>query len=168
MDTLEVPYGEKDDVIPLSLRPSKEKKVGCLKALSEAIQSVHDVPFVFFCKHDDLYMLNKAMLYIRQNEQTSKIIVVHCRGKEEEDHDSNRIRADTSNLTEHVKLLDLLYPRIKISLLIVRTEFSPVLVEWLSQAINVPVNAMFISCPDENFAMAVSQLRGMRIIFSYD
>lgn len=167
MNALEVPYGEKDDVIPLSVRPSKEK-VGCLKALSEAVQAVQDVPFVFFCKHDDLYMLNKAMLYIRQNEQTSKIIVVHCTGKQDDDEDSSRIRADTSNLTEHVKLMDLLYPRIKISLLIVKTDFSPVLVEWLSQAINVPINAMFISCPDENFAMAVSQLRGMRIIFSYD
>jgi len=77
-------------------------------------------------------------------------------------------RSDRASLTEHVQLMDLLYPRVKISLLIVNADFSPVTVEWLSQALHVPINAMFISCPDENFAMAVSQLRGMRIIFSYD
>jgi len=167
MNTLEVPYGDEKDVIPLSVRPSTEK-VTCLKALSQAVQAVQDVPFVFFCKHDDVYMLNKAMLYIRDNEQTSKIIVVHCAGSKENENDSRRIRENTSNLTEHVKLVDLLYPRIKISLLIVRSEFSPTLVEWLSQAINVPINAMFISCPDESFTMKISELRGMRIIFSYD
>jgi hypothetical protein len=67
-----------------------------------------------------------------------------------------------------VKLLDLLYPRVKISLLIVNSEFNATTVEWLSQALEVPVNAMFISCPDENFTMKVSQLRGMRIIASND
>ena len=100
------------------------------------------------------------MLYIQKNEQTNKIIVVHCT-------DTNN-KTDTSSLTEHVKLMDLLYPRVKISLLIVEGTFSPATVEWLSQALAVPINAMFISCPDENFTMKISQLRGMRIIFSYE
>ena len=156
-------------IIPL-VTTRRPKHVGCLKALAQAVQAVQDVPFVFFCKHDDLYLLNKAMLYIRANEQTNKIIVVHCAGPHDADDKghSTRIRENTRSLTEHVKLVDLLYPKIKISLLIVRSEFSNVLVEWLSQALNVPINAMFISCPDETFTMKVSQLRGLRIIFSYD
>ena len=134
--------------------PPKESR-SCIQALSSALRSVQDVPFVFFCKHDDLHMLNKAMLYIQQNEQTNKIIVVHC---------SNE--TDAASLTEHVKLMDLLYPKVKISLLHIESEFNAATVEWVSQALNVPINAMFISCPDENFAMKVSQLRGMRIITS--
>jgi len=140
--------------------PARGEKENCLKALSRMVKSTQDVPFVFFCKHDDLYMLNKAMLYIQRNEQTNKIIVVHCT--------NFTSKADTSSLTEHVKLMDLLYPRVKISLLIVNSQFSQPTVEWLSQALDVPINAMFISCPDENFSMKVSQLRGMRIIFSYE
>ena len=132
------------------------EKRSCLSALSTELKKVQDVPFVFFCKHDDLHMLNKAVLYIQQNEQTNKIIIVHCH--------------ETSNpsLAEHVKLVDLLYPRVKISLLIVNSQFNAATVEWLSQALDVPINAMFISCPDANFAMKVSQLRGMRIIASYE
>ena len=102
------------------------------------------------------------MKYIQRNEQTNKIIVVNCKAGLA-DSENN-----TSTMTENVKLLDLLYPRVKISLLTVNAEFSPVTVEWLSHAINVPVNAMFISCPDEKVKFKVSQLREMRIIFSYD
>ena len=153
--------GEDGIIDPLSVTPPPPREnESYVKALSRTLRSVQDVPFVFFCKHDDLHMLNKAMLYIQNNEQTNKIIVVHCANISS--------TSDTSSLTEHVKLMDLLYPRVKISLLIVNSQFSPVTVEWLSQALDVPINAMFISCPDENFAMKVSELRGMRIIFSYD
>ena len=78
------------------------------------------------------------------------------------------VNTNAASLTEHVKLMDLLYPRVKISLLVMNSPFCAATVEWLSQALGVPINAMFISCPDENFAMKVSQLRGLRIIFSYD
>ena len=104
-------------------------------------------------------MLNKAVLYIQGNEQTNRIIIVHMA-----DYNQHNV----TPLSEHVKLVDLLYPRVKISLLIVNSSFNAATVEWLSQALDVPINAMFISCPDENFAMKVSQLRGMRIIASYD
>ncbi|KAL3923051.1 MAG: hypothetical protein SGILL_001873 [Bacillariaceae sp.] len=134
-----------------------EKRRSCLESLSYAVKHVQTVPFVFFAKHDDLHMMNKAVLYIQQNEQTNKIIIVHCTGSR-----------NTHSLQEHVKLIDLLYPRVKISLLIVDSAFNATTVEWLSQALEVPINAMFISCPDENFAMKVEQLRGMRIIASND
>ncbi len=130
----------------------------CLASLSEQLKAYQDVPFVFYCKHDDLHLLNKAILYIQSNEQTNKIIIVHC---------DNNI-TNTEMLAEHVKLMDLLYPKIKISLLIVDSPFSPAIVEWVSGTLNVPINAMFICCPDENFAIKVNQLRGMRIITSYD
>jgi amino acid transporter len=145
-----------DEMVPKpSGLPNKHRS--CLAALSYAVKHVQTVPFVFFAKHDDVHMMNKAVLYIQQNEQTNKIIIVHCT-------DSR----NTLSLQEHVKLLDLLYPRVKISLLIVDSTFNATTVEWLSQALEVPINAMFISCPDENFAMKVEHLRGMRIIASND
>ena len=132
----------------------------CLKSIADTVKNFQDIPFVFFVKHDDLHMANKAVLYIRKNEQTNKIIFVHCNGTSTE--------TSTSNLQDHVKLLDLLYPRIKISLLVVNSNFNATTVEWLSRSIEVPINAMFISCPDENFSIKKSQLRGIRIITSND
>ena len=134
---------------------SVREEASCLPSLSSALKSYQDVPFVFFCKHDDLHLLNKAILYIQKNEQTNSIFIVHCTNN-----------TNTALLTEHVKLMDVLYPKTKISLLIIDSPFSPSTIEWFSQALNVPINAMFISCPDENFAMKVNQLRGMRIITS--
>merc|ERR1712038_777834 len=55
----------------------KEEDTSCLASMSEALKAFQDVPFVFYCKHDDLHLLNKAILYIQSNEQTNKIIIVH-------------------------------------------------------------------------------------------
>eukprot|EP00977_Amphora_coffeiformis_P017158 scaffold5479_cov199-Amphora_coffeaeformis.AAC.97 len=162
---LEVNYGDDNELLADDSdedEPSGWERGNCLDAVSRAVRHVEDVPFIFYCKHADLYLLNKAMKYIQRNEQTNKIIVVNCKGGLA-DSENN-----TSTMTENVKLLDRLYPRVKISLLTVNAEFSPVTVEWLSHALNVPVNAMFISCPDEKFKLTLRQLRGMRIIFSYD
>lgn len=161
---LEVNFGDEDELLADSDddETSGWERGNCLEAVSRAVRRAEDVPYVFFCKHADLYLLNKAMKYIQRNEQTNKVIVVNCKVGLT-DSESNTVA-----MTENVRLLDLLYPRIKISLLTVNAEFSPVTVEWLSRALSVPINAMFISCPDENFKLRVSQLRGMRIIFSYD
>ncbi|KAL3902604.1 MAG: hypothetical protein SGILL_010768, partial [Bacillariaceae sp.] len=110
-------------MVPKPPRPPVQRK-SCLESLSYAVKHVQTVPFVFFAKHDDLHMMNKAVLYIQKNEQTNKIIIVHCT-------DSR----NTQSLQEHVKLLDLLYPKVKISLLVVDSTFNATTVEWLSQAL---------------------------------
>jgi len=144
------------DCVP---KPPKRHE-SCLERIANTVKSFQDTPFIFFMKHDDLHMANKAVLYIQKNEQTNKIIFVHCT--------TNSTGKSTKTLQEHVKLLDLLYPRVKISLLVVNSIFDATTVEWLSRALEIPSNAMFISCPDENFSMKQSQLRGIRIITSYD
>ena len=169
---IEVAVGDQKEILapPPPTLDTKREGMGCVQALSNLVREMQDVPFVFFCKHNDLYVLNKAMLYIQKNEQTNKIIVVHCRGGgggAQTPHSPSALDHESS-LTEHVKLLDLMYPRVKVSLLCVNAAFSPVTVEWLSGALQVPLNCMFIACPDERFPLTVRQLRGMRIIFSYD
>ncbi len=150
--------GDESHALAKEVAEIYDQETSCLSKISLQLKSYQDVPFVFYCKHDDLHLLNKAIIYIQNNEQTNKIIIVHC---------ENNI-TNTDLLQEHVKLMDLLYPKIKISLLIIDSPFSPAIVEWVSGSLNVPINAMFISCPDENFAIKVNQLRGMRIITSYD
>ena len=132
-----------------------------LQKLMKAIGVARDVPFIFFAKHDDLYLLNKAVLYVNANEQSSRLIIVNCVGY---DIDNDEMRAKNAQLADHVKIIDSMYPKTKISLLLVQDDFTPAVIEWLSEELGVPTNAMFISCPDEHFTLKLSQLRGIRII----
>ena len=134
--------------------PPSSPPPSILSRVMTAISNVRDVPFVFFAKHDDLYIINKAVLYVLKNEQTSKLVIVHC----------CRTRQDAKLLGEHVRVIDLLYPKLKISLLVVEGEFNANMVDWLSGEMDIPLNAMFISCPDKDFKMKIQELRGMRII----
>ena len=137
---------------------------GCLQNVIAAIAKARDTPFVFYLKHDDLYILNKAVMYVALNETTSRLIVVHCCGAESRSMSVAELRENKRMMGEHVQLIDVLYPKTRISLLLVQEAFSLDVVEWLSEELAIPTNAMFISCPDETFALKLSQLRGMRII----
>jgi hypothetical protein len=54
-------------------------------------------PVVFFLKQDDVYVLNKALLYVQSNEQTRHLIVVHV-------YDSSK--PVPPELAEHVRMID--------------------------------------------------------------
>ena len=48
--------------------------------------------------------MNKAVLYVRDNEQTRRIIFVHC---------CERAEDAPSTLTHNVQLLDSIYPKLR-------------------------------------------------------
>lgn len=75
--------------------------------------------------------LNKAILYVRDNEQTGKLVIVHALDGNEK---------EPSNLKTHVRFLDQTYPKLRIDLLIVKAFFGPKLVETLSRELNIPQN----------------------------
>lgn len=56
---------EEADDVPMT-PPTRKKPYSCLTALSDAVKRVQAVPFVFFAKHDDLHMMNKAVSMERQ------------------------------------------------------------------------------------------------------
>ena len=80
---------------------------------------------MFFCKQADLYVINKAILYVRDNEQTNSLLVVHV----SDDPESDTI----TKLGTQIKMFDTMYPKIKISLLTITGTFSPELIDWLSK-----------------------------------
>ncbi|KAG5191738.1 amino acid permease-domain-containing protein [Tribonema minus] len=124
--------------------------------LKEQISELRSQPYLFFCKADDLYTINKAILYVRENEQTDRLLVVHV----SPDTEGGHIKA----LSNHIMMFDTMYPRIKISLLTVEGTFSPALIEWLSRELAVPKNMMFITCPDAVFKYKIEKLGGVRVI----
>jgi hypothetical protein len=110
---------------------------------------------IYFTRGDNVVMLNRAVLYVLQNEQTNILQVVHVY------QDENNIPA---RLADDLKMLDSLYPELRIHLIAVKGKFGPDLIESLSNRIGVPKNQMFIGTPGDRFPHRVETLGGVRLI----
>ena len=108
-----------------------------------------------FLAGDDLGNLNQALLYIRENESSDHIQIVHIY------QDSKEI---SRTFKRNLLFLDHAYPDISIDLLTVKGRFSPETIQALSRHLDVPVNYMFISCPGDTFPHNVAELGGVRVI----
>ncbi|RLN37365.1 hypothetical protein BBJ28_00019733 [Nothophytophthora sp. Chile5] len=125
--------------------------------IARAIMSISDAPIVFFCKVPDLTILNKAIIYVRRNEQTQTLRIVHVFGDEEAD------APVLETFREMAALFDSMYPKIRVDFVSVHGEFGPAMIEWLSRTMKVPRNMMFITQPDFLSAERVSTA-GVRVI----
>jgi len=112
---------------------------------------------VYFVKHTNLSQLNRALQYIEENEEARCLRVVHVYGEED---------PTPHYLIECVRLLDCVYPKIRMDCILVPGEFGPALIEHLANSLGVPVNCMFINCPKEGFRYSLDQLRGVRVILN--
>src|SRR5690348_9657035 len=97
---------------------------------------------VFFTKTDRLDVLGKAAGYVRENELSSWLKVVHIYKTEED---------IPKDLELHVHMLDKMFPKMREDLVLVQGEFSPEMTNALSEVLNVPKNYMFIACPGHRF-----------------
>jgi amino acid transporter len=112
--------------------------------------------FVFFTKGDNLANLNRVMLYIRENEHTKKIKIVHVH-KEKKALFSDKLRKD-------IEFLNREYPDIKIEYVEIKGDFSPSLIKELSDKWKIPVNFMFIGSLSNKFPYRIEELGGVRLI----
>jgi amino acid transporter len=53
-------------------------------ALERKIQELNSSKVIFFCRDDNIALVNKALLYIRDNEQTNWVIIVHVYKRKED------------------------------------------------------------------------------------
>ncbi len=68
-------------------------------------------------------------------------------------------------LQENLHLLDHMYPKIKLDLLLIQSDdFSPALVQKLSNDLNIPASFMFIRCPGASFLYNIGEFKGVRTI----
>jgi amino acid transporter len=119
------------------------------------IHEINEQEFVFFTKGDNIAALNKVMLYIRKNEHTRKMKIVHVLEKG---------AIVPQKLPMEIDFLDQEYPEIKIEFVIEEGHFSPELIQQLSQKWNIPVNFMFIGSPSNKFLFSIEELGGVRLI----
>ena len=119
------------------------------------IERINERPMVYFTKGDNLVTLNRAALYVLNNEQTSRLKVIHAYADEHE------IPMD---LAQHLRVVDHLYPQLRIDFVAVKGTFGPELVEALSRRIGVPKNYMFIGTPGDRFPHRIEDLGGVRVV----
>ena len=119
------------------------------------LRQITDVSIVYFTRGDDLATLNRAALYVLENEQTQQMKVVHVF------EDETNI---PGQLSEHLQMVDRMYPQLKIDFLAVKGEFGPELIERLSRRLRVPKNYMFIGTPGDHFPHRIEHLGGVRLI----
>ncbi|MCS6884719.1 MAG: APC family permease [Acidobacteriota bacterium] len=122
--------------------------------ITKHIERINSQAVVFFSKGDNISTLNKAALYVLQNEQTKHLRVVHC-------YETDNY---VSSLKQQIEVLDRIYPELRIDLVCVRGQFGPELIERLSKKLGVPKNYMFIGTPGDRFPHNISDLGGVRLI----
>jgi len=125
------------------------------KTIARIIREINDQAVFFFCKTANLSTLNKAILYVRTNEQTHTMYIVHCHEKG---------TPVPEGFEETVALFDHIYLKIKINFLSVEGQFGPAMVEWLARQYQQPKNMMFIKQPNHDFVHTVASLGGVRLI----
>jgi hypothetical protein len=139
---------------------------------------------LFFTNTSELHILNKAILYARDNECCDRLIFAHIRTPIErksstasietvdvltyedlelQPRDSSSMIVD--NLKDNLQVLDHMYPKMKIDLLIIEAEgFTPRVVKKLSEDLKIPPSFMFIRCPGNTFRYNIGEYGGVRTI----
>lgn len=135
-------------------RPLRKMSVISNRKLRQMYHKVHSQEFVFFTKRDDVSILNKVMQYVQANETTKKLKIVNVMKL---DDDNEKLKVD-------IEVLDRAYPDIDIEFIEMVGEFTPQLIEELSQQWNIPMNFMFIASPSDRFSYRVADLGGVRLI----
>ncbi len=123
--------------------------------LAKKIRHLTEQEFIYFSKSDDISVLNKVMIYVQENEITTrlKIVTVLKEGQ------------DVSPLFMHdFEVLDRAYPEIDIEFIKLTGTFGPELIQQLCNEWRIPTNFMFISSPSHKFSHRVSDLHGVRLI----
>ncbi len=119
------------------------------------VDEINSQAIVFFTRGDGPANLRRAIEYVLANEDTRNLKVVHVYDDE---------KNIPPKLAEQLKILDSLFPEIRIDFLAVKGRFGPELIDNLSERLSVPRNYMFIGCPGDRFPHNLGELGGVRLI----
>ncbi|KAJ7159241.1 amino acid permease-domain-containing protein [Mycena crocata] len=111
-------------------------------------------PVCVLVKADEINHLLHMLLYVRENEKTACVKMVHFCDQE---------RGIPSELEANAKILDEAFPEITIDLIVVDGTFSPANVVALAHRLQIPPSLMFMGCPGPRFPHPIAEF-GTRII----
>lgn len=121
------------------------------RSLYRSLKKLYEQDFVFFLKRDDIATLNKVMMYLHENEVTNKMKIVTV--LHEAQQPDPKFLADFDTLDRAYLEVDLEYTTIL-------GDFTPELVEELSNRWGIPKNFMFISSPGKSSVIELMNLVG--------
>eukprot|EP01125_Pyxidicula_operculata_P021164 TRINITY_DN804_c2_g4_i1.p1 TRINITY_DN804_c2_g4~~TRINITY_DN804_c2_g4_i1.p1 ORF type:complete len:630 (+),score=128.65 TRINITY_DN804_c2_g4_i1:35-1924(+) len=124
--------------------------------LKRQIQEIRDMEMVFFTRTGDLPTLNKAMIYIRDNEITSKLTIIHAIEEGED--------ISLEEIQKNVAIIDECYPKCRVDLQTYKGKFSPAFVDHIATTLKVKKNMMFMGCPNDSFPHNIGDFGGVRLI----
>ncbi|ORX54474.1 hypothetical protein DM01DRAFT_1305080 [Hesseltinella vesiculosa] len=125
------------------------------RRLENQILSLRQQPTVYFVSTDEPHILNKAILYVQHNEDSSHIKFIHL---------YERVQDIPEQLETNHRLLDEVYPKIQLDLVFIQGQFNPDTIGRISRQLNIDKTFMFISCPGPDFPYTIGELDGVRII----
>lgn len=123
--------------------------------ITRHIRKLSEQNFVYFTKGDDISILNRVMIYVEENEITTKLKIVTVVNEEQ--------KISPSFLSDF-EVLDRAYPEIDIEFIQWEGIFGPSLIKELSEKWGIPTNFMFISSPGNKFSHRLADLHGVRLI----
>ncbi len=123
--------------------------------LTREMRKLNKQPFVYFTKGDNIAILNRVIIYVKENEITQKLKIVTVLQKEEQLNET---------FVRDFEALDRAYPDIKIEYIQIPGVFGPEVIDRLSKEWNIPHNFMFIGSPSNHFPHRLSDLGGVRLI----
>lgn len=123
--------------------------------ITRKIRQLSEQQFVYFTKGDDIAKLNKVMMYVEENEITTrlKIVTVLKEGQEV-----------SPEFLSDLKVLDRAYADLDIEFVQLKGSFGPELIERLCNEWHIPPNFMFISSPGNKFPHRIADLHGVRLV----
>ena len=119
------------------------------------IKKIKELKIIYFTRGDSRANLLEVMLYVRNNEQTKRIMFVHVY------KDKSEI---PSKLDNDIRWIDEAFTDIKIDFELVKGKFCPKTIEKLSKKFGVPKNYMFIGTPGEHMEYTVEDFGEVRLI----
>lgn len=130
------------------------------------LRQILEQRIVFFIKDPDIRLMNKAIEYVRDNEQTQVLQFVHVSVVDLADQTQGDETAAVQLMTADLATLQRIYPKIKLDFVGIssRHGFDGKLVKKISKRLDVPTHFMFISCPSDRFKHDIAQLGGLRLI----
>jgi len=123
--------------------------------LTKEMRKLNRQPFVYFTKGDNIAILNKVIIYVKENEITQKLKIVTVLQKEQQLNET---------FVRDFEALDRAYPDIKIEYIQIPGVFGPEIIDKLSHEWNIPHNFMFIGSPSDRFPHRLQDLGGVRLI----
>lgn len=127
---------------------------------SSIIDRIFDItnqPIMLFTRGGRQDLLNKAFHYIKKNESSRHIILVHLYNSPD--------RNEEDAIKEALISLNPLFPSLEVKLIVREAQFGPEIIDSLSQEFGILKNNMFIGAPEEKHSFSVQDLGGARIIF---